>query len=220
MTDATPPPPHSRLGRHWARARWVVAGVGVAALISAAVVGTASPSVTPPARDLGDCTALVVSAGPISRVAAAWRAAEHRHRPTAADRQGSAPFLFDVDRGTVQPVTGLPTQGDRVVWVLPVGKDAVVVSDRTCKDCREARVYRVQRDTTVATRLGTAQEVVAASDGRAVWMLSDQGPTHCTLRNVGLDGRPRRPARPIPCTTQLVGDLGRAAHHDRLVCRR
>jgi hypothetical protein len=117
-----------------------------------------------------------------------------------------APFLFDVDRGTVQPVTGLPTQGDRVVWVLPVGKDAVVVSDRTCKDCREARVYRVQHDTTVATRLGTAREVVAASDGRAVWMLSDQGPTHCTLRNVGLDGRPRRPARPIPCTTQLVGE--------------
>jgi hypothetical protein len=104
-----------------------------------------------------------------------------------------APFLFDVDRGTVQPVTGLPTQGDRVVWVLPVGKDAVVVSDRTCKDCREARVYRVQHDTTVATRLGTAREVVAASDGRAVWMLSDQGPTHCTLRNVGLDGRSPAP---------------------------
>jgi hypothetical protein len=37
-------------------------------------------------------------------------------------------------------------------------------------------------------------------------MLSDQGPTRCTLREVGLDGRPRRPARPIPCTTELVAE--------------
>jgi hypothetical protein len=113
-----------------------------------------------------------------------------------------APFLFDVDRGTAQPVTGLPSDGDRVVWVLPVGADAIVVSDRSCNGCRDTRLYRVRHGTTVATPLGAAWDVVAASDGRAVWMLSDHDQSNCTLREVGLDGRPRRPARPIPRTTR------------------
>jgi hypothetical protein len=109
-----------------------------------------------------------------------------------------APFLFDVDRGTARPVTGLPSDGDRVVWVLPVGDDAVVVSDRTCNGCPDAGVYRVGHDTTVATRLGAALDVVAAGDGRAVWLLGHQARTGCALREVGLDGRPRRPARRSP----------------------
>jgi hypothetical protein len=47
---------------------------------------------------------------------------------------------------------------------------------------------------------------VAAGDGRAVWLLGHQARTGCALREVGLDGRPRRPARPFPCTTRLVGE--------------
>jgi hypothetical protein len=67
-------------------------------------------------------------------------------------------------------------------------------------------VYRIRHDTTVATRLGTASDVVAAGDGHAVWLLSHQARTRCALREVGLDGQPRRPARPFPCTTRLVGE--------------
>ena len=46
------------------------------------------------------------------------------------------PFLVDLDQDSVQPVTGLPTDGERVVSVLPVGEHAVIVSERTCASCR------------------------------------------------------------------------------------
>ena len=119
------------------------------------------------------------------------------------------PFVVDLDQDSVQPVTGLPTDGERVVSVLPVGEHAVIVSDRVCTSCRppEPEVYGIWRTSTSAVRLGSAQEVVAARDGRAVWLLGHQTTTACTLRQVGLDGRPRRPARPVSCTTKLLGEL-------------
>jgi hypothetical protein len=187
----------------------VVAGIGVAVLVSAAILGTATAR-----RQPAHPAASPATAPPPSSLAPDHRGAPPLRGVPLSTATGlrllvandPTPFVFDVDRGTARPVTGLPTDGDRVVWVLPVGADAVVVSDRICNRCRDAGVYRVRHGTTVATRLGTARDVVAAGDGRAVWMLSDQGPTRCTLREVGLDGRPRRPARPIPCTTELVAE--------------
>ncbi len=187
----------------------MVAGIGVAVLIGAAILGTATAR-RQPARP----AASPATAPPPSSLAPDQRGVPPLRGVPLSTATGlrllvandPTPFLFDVDRGTTRPVTGLPAGGDRVVWVLPVGADAIVVSDRICNGCRDAGVYRVRHGTTVATRLGTASDVVAAGDGRAVWMLSDQGPTHCTLREVGLDGRPRRPARPIPCTTELVAE--------------
>ena len=119
------------------------------------------------------------------------------------------PFLVDLDQDSVQPVTGLSTDGERVVSVLPVGEHAVIVSDRVCTSCRPPgpEVYGIWRDSTSAVRLGSAQEVVAARDGRAVWLLGHQTTTTCTLRQVGLDGRLRRPARPVSCMTKLLGEL-------------
>jgi hypothetical protein len=118
------------------------------------------------------------------------------------------PFVVDLDQNNVQPVTGLPTNGERVVSVLPVGEHAVIISDRVCTSCRPPgpEVYGIWRHRTAAVRLGSAQEVVAAREGRAVWLLSHQT-TACTLRQVGLDGRPRRPARPVSCTTKLLAEL-------------
>jgi hypothetical protein len=183
----------------------VVAGIGVAALLGAAILGTATarrqpapPATAPPPSSLAADQPGVPPLGGVPLSAATGLRLLVANQP--------APFLFDVDRGTARPVTGLPSDGDRVVWVLPVGADAVVVSDRICNGCPDAGVYRVRHNTTVATRLGTARDVVAASDGRAVWLLSDHNPTRCTLREVGLDGRPRRPARPIRCTTRLVAE--------------
>jgi hypothetical protein len=109
----------------------------------------------------------------------------------------------------VRPVTGLPSDGERVVLVLPVGEHAVIVSERTCASCRPPgpEVYGIWRGSTTAVRLGTAQEVVAARDGRAVWLVGHQTTSACTLNEIGLEGRLRRPARPVSCTTKLLGEL-------------
>jgi hypothetical protein len=48
-----------------------------------------------------------------------------------------APFVLDVDRGTTQPITGLPTGGDRGIGLLPVGEDALVLSYPLCDHCRQ-----------------------------------------------------------------------------------
>jgi hypothetical protein len=120
------------------------------------------------------------------------------------------PFVVDLDQGSLQPVTGLPTNGERVVSALPVGEHAVIISEPMCSSCRPPgpEVYGSWRHTTTTTvRLGTAQEVMAARDGRAVWPLAHQTTSSCTLRQVGLDGQPRRPARPISCTTKPLAEL-------------
>jgi hypothetical protein len=119
------------------------------------------------------------------------------------------PFVADLDQERVRPVTGLPSDGERVVSVLPVGEHAVIVSERTCGSCRPPgpEVYGIWRGSTMVVRLGTAQEVVAARDGRAVWLVDHQTATFCTLNEVGLEGRLRRPARPVSCTTKLLGEL-------------
>ena len=119
------------------------------------------------------------------------------------------PFVVDLDQDRVQPVTGLPTDGERVVSVLPVGEHAVIVSDRVCTSCRPPgpEVYGIWRHSTSAVRLGSAQEVVVARDGRAVWLLNHQAARPCTLGEVWLDGRRRRPARPVSCTTKLLAEL-------------
>lgn len=113
--------------------------------------------------------------------------------PVASDPR---PFVVDLDQDRVQPVTGLPTNGERVVSVLPVGQHAVIVSDRVCTSCRPPgpEVYGIWRGSTSAVRLGSSQEVVAAREGRAVWLPGHQTATSCMLREVGLDGRLRRPA--------------------------
>jgi hypothetical protein len=184
----------------------VVAGIGVVALLGAAMLGAATARRHPaaslvPAPARSSLAADQPGVSPLRGVP--LNTATGLRLLVAND---PAPFLFDVDRGTAQPITGLPSDGDRVVWVLPVGNDALLVSHRTCNDCRDAGVYRVRHGTTVATRLGTASDVVAAGDGHSVWLLSHQATTRCALREVGLDGRPRRPARPFPCTTRLVGE--------------
>jgi hypothetical protein len=51
---------------------------------------------------------------------------------------------------------------------------------------------------------GAAAGAAASLDGRGVWLV-EHGWT-CRLREVGLDGRARRPPRPLPCHTGLVAD--------------
>ena len=119
-------------------------------------------------------------------------------------------FVLDVDTGAIQPVTGVPTDEDRSTHVESVGKDAVVVSRRDCRgsDCDgDSVVYLVRHGGTVATRLGAAMDVEWSRDGLGVWLLSRQDATRCALSQVGLDGRQRRPARPMPCEAVLIEEL-------------
>ena len=69
------------------------------------------------------------------------------------------------------------------------------------------QAYGLWQGSAVVVRLGSAQEVVAARQGRAVWLLGHQTTSACTLRQVGLDGRLRRPTRPVSCTTKLLAEL-------------
>jgi hypothetical protein len=158
----------------------------------------------------------------------AWMVSRPRAGPTRLDQRGAgslqaptsatglrlliaaapAPFVLDVDRGTVQPISGLPADRDRQVGVMPVAEGALVLSSRPCQRClAEHGVYLLRRRSTSAVPLGKALQVVPSRDGTGTWMLGRVGPSRCTIREVGLDGRSRRAARPVSCRTELVAEL-------------
>jgi hypothetical protein len=122
------------------------------------------------------------------------------------------PIVLDVDRGSIQPITGLPTGNGRRVWIQAVGEDAIVVSERprpVNDPLRVADIFWLRHGGTVATRLGVGADAAASTDGRGVWLLSyrDKTKRRCILSQVALDGRPRRPARPMPCQTLLLQEI-------------
>ena len=121
-----------------------------------------------------------------------------------------APVVLDVDTGAIRPVSGLPAAGDRSAHVESVGEHAVVVSRRDCRGSgcdADSVVFLVRRGSTMATRLAVAADVEFSRDGQGVWLLSRQNATRCTLGQVGLDGQPRRPSRPVPCDAVLIEEL-------------
>jgi hypothetical protein len=54
--------------------------------------------------------------------------------------------------------------------------------------------------------VGPALGRVAPSAAGGLWLEEYHSATHCTLREVGLDGRPRQPARDVTCGTTPVGE--------------
>jgi hypothetical protein len=119
-----------------------------------------------------------------------------------------APFLLDVDRGSIRRITGLPTAGERGVNVLPVGRDALLLSQRFCDGCSSVDdVFLVRHGSTAAIRLGRALQAVPSRDGEGAWLLRRRGPARCTIGRVGLDGRAQRAARPISCRTGVIAEL-------------
>ena len=123
------------------------------------------------------------------------------------------PLLLDVDSGAVTPITGLDVRGGTVYLnVSAVGRDAVVwlAHDQRGLGIPRAEIYVVRDGATKATRLTTAWQLAPSRDGRAVWLISFSDARHCTLRELWLDGRERRRARPVPCSTQLL-DSGSGA---------
>jgi hypothetical protein len=122
------------------------------------------------------------------------------------------PFVLDVDTGRRTRVTGLKPGRHSVLSVQAVGQDAIVWLDRANSRTSglRAAIYVVRHGTTKATWLARASSVAPAADGLAVWLKSYLDASHCTLREIGLDGGEETSPRPIPCSTQLV-DSGSGA---------
>ncbi len=122
------------------------------------------------------------------------------------------PFVLNVDTGAVRPITGLNARGNPVLSVLAIGEDAVLWLDRPAPSGSIPRVeiYVVRHGTTKATRIATGWEVAPADGGRAIWLLSVKDAHHCTLSEIGLDGRTRERVRSVRCSTQLI-DSGSGA---------
>jgi hypothetical protein len=116
---------------------------------------------------------------------------------------GNPPRLLDIDAGTSRTVAGVPGGRDRVTWVQPIGRDAVIVSQAVPA---ASEVSWLRRDAATATPVGRAADVVASRDGRGLWLWDQRDGRRCSLRKVGLDGRQRRPARRVDCHTQPVAD--------------
>jgi hypothetical protein len=175
----------------------VAAGVGVL-LVAAAIIGRTAPWEQGGAARSRPSQDGHVGAPPLPGVP--LRSPAGLRLLVANDPE---PFVLDVDSGVIQPVIGLPADDDRSVHVESVGEDAVVVSRRDCRGSGcdpDSVVYLVRHGSTVATRLGAASDVESSRDGRGVWLLARQDSTHCTLGQVGLDGQPRRPTRPVPAS--------------------
>jgi hypothetical protein len=103
------------------------------------------------------------------------------------------PRLVDVDRGTSRRVD-VPG-GEGPFSVAAVGEDAIVAADQ--------QVFVLDRWSPRARPVG-AGDAIASLDGRGLWLL-ERG-RRCTLREVGLDSRLRRPPRRVPCTIGLLAD--------------
>lgn len=150
-------------------------------------------------------------------VSAAAGATGHRETALRLVVPADPPFVVDVDNGAVTRVRGVtvPTRG--IVTVVSVGGRAgVVVADGGVA----ADLYAIGANTRWAIPLGAGTHVWPAAGGGAVWMQSRAAGSGCRLRQVGLDGRLRRPPRRFPCATgsdPAGGSLGLVVRRTRVV---
>jgi hypothetical protein len=110
--------------------------------------------------------------------------------------------IVDVDTGRTDPVT---VTG----WLSRPGHPPLLLDEhRTGADFGRTRVEVLEQRGRPIVRL-TAPALAhpaASADGAGVWLAEYLERTGCTLREVGLDGRDRRPARPVECGTRPVAE--------------
>jgi hypothetical protein len=122
--------------------------------------------------------------------------------PTALRFVFGGGAIVDVDAGRTDP---LPVTG----WLPRPGKQPLLVEEqRTDADFGRTRVELRERQGRPVVRLtAPALAFMAASaDGKGVWLAEYLERTGCTVREVGMDGRDRRPARPVVCGTKPVAE--------------
>lgn len=127
------------------------------------------------------------------------------------------PFVLDVDTGRVTRVPGVRSMNRGTLAVVGVGGSAAVVVARSV--WRRADLYSVHGRTPRVSALGTGTDVVAAGDGRSVWIKAFAGASRCTLRRVGLDGRVLRAPRAFRCASTIypAGWLGLVVNRTRVI---
>ena len=129
---------HARAAK--ARITLVVLGAASATLLAVAIAWWAQRGPTHPA-------AATFSPAPKSQAAARTRENVGRLPLRGVLLRGDsglrllvadtpAPFVLDADRRTREPITGLPTRGERGTSVLAVGEDALVLSTGFCGRCQ------------------------------------------------------------------------------------
>lgn len=183
--------------RRWA---WVVA----AGLLATVVAGLASAEVVSPRTENRPARLPKLLRGVPLRGATGLRLL------VAAN----PPYLFDVDRGRMTPIAGLPAVPRAALSVLAAGKDAVIWLNRAAagRTLPAADIYVVRHGTTRAELIGSAWSVAPTADGRGLWLLSFVDSNRCTLREVDLSGRESAAPRSIPCATQLIGGAFGVVH--------
>ena len=125
------------------------------------------------------------------------------------------PLVVDVDTGRVGRVHGLDVRGNPVLTVLGAGDAAIVWLERRTvrRSVPKAEISVVPNGTDRATKIGSAAEVAPSGNGAGVWLKTHLDRYRCTLREIALDGSPRRSPRSVPCVTRLVNAGGRALLH-------
>jgi hypothetical protein len=126
------------------------------------------------------------------------------------------PFVLDVDSGRVSPLSDFRRMKGGTLSIVGVGgRGAVVVAQAVW---RHADLYAVRGREARVSALGTGAAVVAAADGRSVWVKSFRT-SQCTLRRLGLDGRVLRPPRASRCASTIyaAARLGLVVNRTRVV---
>ena len=122
-----------------------------------------------------------------------------------------APPVLDLDTGRASAIGGIPYTRRGFVRVVGIGRGsaAVIVRDR---------LYAV-RGSESASRLGPGTEAAPAADARSVWVTRRVRPSHCTLRQVRLDGRVLRAPRAVRCSWGIYpgGSLGLGVSSTRII---
>ena len=186
--------------RHRAAACWRLVGVALLLAVAGCTAERPQPAGRAAASAVGGAT--TSTAAPIAPRLLAGAPLTGR---TGLELLVSSnpPRLLNIDTGTSHTVAGVPGGRDRVTWVQPVGRDAVIVSQAVTA---VGEVFWLRRGAATATPVGRAADVVVSRDGRGLWLWDQRDGRRCRLREVGLDGRQRRPARRVDCDTQPVAD--------------
>jgi hypothetical protein len=121
----------------------------------------------------------------------------------------------------MRPLAGIPEDREGVLTVVGVGAGAIVLDARAPECAVDRRcLYGVVRHRRNGVLLGIGRSVAPAADGRTVWLHDSSRGSRCAVRQVGLEGRLIRAARPFPCGTRSDppgNSLGLVVGRTRLV---
>jgi hypothetical protein len=99
--------------------------------------------------------------------------------------------VLDVDRESVQPITGPPRSAHCSGPAIPVGTSLAVTAG--------CRVYVIRTGSLRAEPLATGEAVAATYDRRGVWVVTTPQRGKCALGAVSLDGRVLARRIPVDC---------------------